>query len=200
MTDDEIQVDHPEGYAAGLPAVARSLQHLRAQTGVVRGARTLLRLNQKHGFDCPGCAWPEGDDRRTAEFCENGVKAIAEETTERRITSDFWATHSVTELSQRDGYWLGQQGRLIEPVYKAPDSDHYRPIRWGEAFALVADELHRMATPDRAVFYTSGRTSNEAAFVYQLFVRALGTNNLPDCSNMCHESSGSALSVTIGIG
>jgi formate dehydrogenase major subunit len=200
VTEERLEVGPPEDYAAGVPAVVRSVQHLREQTGLLRGTRTLLRLNQKDGFDCPGCAWPEGEHRRHAEFCENGVKAIAEETTDRRITSAFWTEHSVTDLSERDGYWLGQQGRLTEPVYKAPDSDHYRPIAWDDAFSIIATELTAMSHPDRAVFYTSGRTSNEAAYVYQLFVRALGTNNLPDCSNMCHESSGTALTETIGIG
>jgi molybdopterin-dependent oxidoreductase alpha subunit len=194
-----MRIGPPEDHAAGVPAVVRSLTHLKAQTGLVRGARTLLRLNQDDGFDCPGCAWPEGERRRHAEFCENGVKAIAEEITERRITSDFWAAHPVSELRERDGYWLGQQGRLTEPVYKAPGSDHYEPVSWDQALDVLASSL-TATSPDRAVFYTSGRTSNEAAYLYQLFVRSYGTNNLPDCSNMCHESSGSALTETIGIG
>jgi molybdopterin-dependent oxidoreductase alpha subunit len=194
-----VKVGPPEDHAAGLSAVVRSLKHLKAQTGLVRGGRTLTHLNQVDGFDCPGCAWPEGEHRRPAEFCENGVKAVAEEITERRITADFWAAHAVSDLRGRDGYWLGQQGRLTEPVYKAPGADHYEPVTWDRALDLVADEL-RATTPDRAVFYTSGRTSNEAAFLYQLLVRGYGTNNLPDCSNMCHESSGTALTETIGIG
>jgi molybdopterin-dependent oxidoreductase alpha subunit len=195
-----VKVQPPEDHAAGLPAVVRSLRHLKAQTGLVRGTRTLLQLNQAAGFDCPGCAWPEGEHRRHAEFCENGVKAIAEEITERRVTSDFWAAHSVADLRTRDGYWLGQQGRLTEPVHKPAGSDHYEPVTWEVAFDLLADELRSLSEPDRAVFYTSGRTSNEAAYLYQLLVRGLGTNNLPDCSNMCHESSGTALVETIGIG
>ncbi|MDP9182917.1 MAG: FdhF/YdeP family oxidoreductase [Actinomycetota bacterium] len=198
--DDDLTVTGPSDHAAGVPAVVRSLRMLHDQVGVVRGARTLLRLNQKHGFDCPGCAWPEGEHRRRAEFCENGVKAVAEETTERRVTDDFWAAHPISDLTQRSGYWLGQQGRLTRPVYKAPGEDAYRPVSWDEAFDLIASELRALPSPDRATFYTSGRTSNEAAFVYQLFVRAFGTNNLPDCSNMCHESSGAALTETIGIG
>ena len=139
-------------------------------------------------------------DPSRLEFCENGAKAVAEEATDRRITADFFAAHSIDELADRSDYWLGQQGRLTEPVYRAAGDDHYRPIAWDAAFALVADRLRSLASPDRAVFYTSGRTSNEAAFLYQLFVRAFGTNNLPDCSNMCHESSGVALGETIGIG
>jgi len=194
-----MKVGPPEDHAAGLPAVVRSLQHLRAQTGLVRGARTLLHLNQADGFDCPGCAWPEGEHRRTAEFCENGVKAVAEEITEKRVEGGFWTSHTLADLRSRDGYWLGQQGRLTEPVYKAPGSERYEPVTWDRALDLLATELRR-TEPERAVFYTSGRTSNEAAYLYQLLVRAFGTNNLPDCSNMCHESSGTALTETIGIG
>jgi molybdopterin-dependent oxidoreductase alpha subunit len=195
------RVEPARDHAAGVPSVVRSMRKLHEQVGVVRGGRALLRINQKHGFDCPGCAWPEGSvHRKVAEFCENGVKAVAEEATERRITADFWAEHSVSDLRAQSGYWLGQQGRLTQPVYKAPGSDHYAPISWDDALDLIVRELRGLSSPDRATFYTSGRTSNEAAFCYQLMVRAFGTNNLPDCSNMCHESSGSALTETIGIG
>jgi formate dehydrogenase major subunit len=200
VDDRHLRVSAPEDHAAGVPAVVRSMKHLLPQTGALRGARALLRMNQKHGFDCPGCAWPEGHDRRTAEFCENGVKAVAEEATERRIPSAFWDEHPIDDLATRSGYWLGQQGRLVEPVHKAPGDDRYRPISWDAALDLVADALRGCPSPDRATFYTSGRTSNEAAFLYQLLVRAFGTNNLPDCSNMCHESSGSALTETLGVG
>ena len=199
MTDERLRISAPQDHAAGLAAVVRSLRHLRAQTGLVRGSRALRQLNQADGFDCPGCAWPEGEHRRHAEFCENGVKAVAEEITDRRVDDAFWAAHPLSDLRTRSGYWLGQQGRLTRPVYKAPGSDHYEPVTWDTALDVLAAELRR-TTPDRAVFYTSGRTSNEAAFLYQLFVRELGTNNLPDCSNMCHESSGAALTETIGIG
>ncbi|MBK5305800.1 MAG: FdhF/YdeP family oxidoreductase [Frankiaceae bacterium] len=199
--DEHLRVGSAPEHAAGVPAVVRSLRMLHDQVGVARGTRALLRINQKHGFDCPGCAWPEGSThRKVAEFCENGVKAVAEEATERRITEDFWNEHPVSDLRERSGYWLGQQGRLTQPVYKPPGSDHYAPIGWDDALDLVAAELRRLDNPDRAVFYTSGRTSNEAAYLFQLFVRAYGTNNLPDCSNMCHESSGSALTETIGVG
>jgi molybdopterin-dependent oxidoreductase alpha subunit len=170
------------------------------QMGVGRSARTLLRLNQKGGFDCPGCAWPEEDKRHIAEFCENGAKAVAEEATLRRITPAFFAEHSVAELGERSGYWLGQQGRLTTPMMLDGGATHYRPVSWDEAFGVIAEELRGLGSPDEAVFYTSGRTSNEAAFLYQAFVRAYGTNNLPDCSNMCHESSGSALTETLGVG
>ena len=199
--DSNLQVGPAPDHAAGLPAVVRSLRMLRQHVGLTHGARALLRVNQKTGFDCPGCAWPEGSaHRKVAEFCENGVKAVAEETTDFRVEDDFWRAHSVSDLRTRSGYWLGQQGRLTRPVYKPAGSDHYVPIEWDDAFDLIAAELRALPNPDRAAFYTSGRTSNEAAFLYQLLVRAYGTNNLPDCSNMCHESSGSALTETIGIG
>ncbi|MBQ0864938.1 FdhF/YdeP family oxidoreductase [Streptomyces sp. A73] len=197
---DAPQVAAPARAAAGLPAVGHSLRMARQQMGVKRTALTLLRVNQKDGFDCPGCAWPEGDKRHTAEFCENGAKAVAEEATTRRVTRDFFAAHPVTDLAQRSGYWLGQQGRLTEPMYLPEGGERYEPISWDDAFALIAGELRALASPDEAVFYTSGRTSNEAAFLYQLFAREFGTNNLPDCSNMCHESSGSALTETLGVG
>jgi molybdopterin-dependent oxidoreductase alpha subunit len=168
--------------------------------GVRRTASTLSRLNQKHGFDCPGCAWPDPGHRSPAEFCENGVKAVAEEATLRRVDRDFFAAHPIAELAERSDYWLGQQGRLVEPMHRRRGGTHYEPIGWDDAFALIADRLRALPSPDAASFYTSGRTSNEAAFLYQLMVRRFGTNNLPDCSNMCHESSGAALSHSIGIG
>lgn len=186
--------------AAGLPAVAHSLLVAGQQMGVRRTAQTLLKVNQKNGFDCPGCAWPEGDRRHTAEFCENGAKAVAEEATLRRVTPEFFAAHSVSDLAARSGYWLGQQGRITQPMYLPEGAEHYEPVSWERAFAVIAEELRALASPDEAVFYTSGRTSNEAAFLFQLFAREFGTNNLPDCSNMCHESSGSALTETLGIG
>ncbi|MCK1796434.1 FdhF/YdeP family oxidoreductase [Streptomyces sp. XM4193] len=197
---DAPRVGSPQRAAAGLPAVGHALRIGEQQMGVRRTALTLLRVNQKDGFDCPGCAWPEDDKRHTAEFCENGAKAVAEEATTRRVTDGFFAEHSVADLAERSGYWLGQQGRLTSPMLLAEGADHYEPIGWDRALRLIADELRALDSPDEAVFYTSGRTSNEAAFLYQLFAREFGTNNLPDCSNMCHESSGSALSETIGVG
>ena len=198
--DADLEVSKPKTWAAGVPGVTAALRHSYAQMGVRRTALTLLRVNQKQGFDCPGCAWPEGDHRHAAEFCENGAKAVAEEATARRVTREFFAEHGVEELAGRSDHWLGQQGRLTEPMVKRAGSGHYEPVSWDEAFGLLASELNALDSPDEAVFYTSGRTSNEAAFAYQLFARAFGTNNMPDCSNMCHESSGSALSETIGIG
>ncbi|MFI9234628.1 FdhF/YdeP family oxidoreductase [Streptomyces sp. NPDC053079] len=203
-TGDPVQdapdVTAPQHAAAGLPAIAHTLRIAHDQMGVRRTALTLLKVNQKDGFDCPGCAWPEPDKRHAAEFCENGAKAVAEEATLRRVTPAFFAEHSVPSLADRSGYWLGQQGRLTHPMYLAEGAEHYEPVTWERAFDIIAGELTALTGPDEAVFYTSGRTSNEAAFLYQLFAREFGTNNLPDCSNMCHESSGSALTETIGIG
>ncbi|MPY93553.1 MAG: FdhF/YdeP family oxidoreductase [Acidimicrobiia bacterium] len=198
-SEDALVVSEPKQAAAGVPAVVASVRMAVGQMGATRSVRTLLRVNQPDGFDCPGCAWPEPNATHRIEFCENGAKAVAEEATRRRVTADLFAAHPTSVLARRSDYWLGQQGRLTEPMLKASGSDHYVPVSWDDAFRLVAAELNR-TSPERAVFYTSGRTSNEAAFLYQLFVRAYGTNNLPDCSNMCHESSGSALGETIGVG
>ncbi|MFH7596224.1 FdhF/YdeP family oxidoreductase [Streptomyces racemochromogenes] len=197
---DAPHVGPPAHAAAGLPAIGHTLKIANEQMGLLRTAQTLLKVNQKNGFDCPGCAWPEGDKRHTAEFCENGAKAVAEEATLRRVTPAFFAEHPLAELAGRSGYWLGQQGRITQPMYLPEGGDRYEPVSWERAFAIIAEELKALSSPDEAVFYTSGRTSNEAAFLFQLFAREYGTNNLPDCSNMCHESSGSALSETIGIG
>ena len=201
--EDPVRLEReaPARSAGGLPAVVSSLRHVLGEAGAIRGTRLLLGLNQVDGYDCPGCAWPDPDGRRSSfEFCENGAKAVAEEGTLARVTPGFFARHSVAELSLQSDHWLGKQGRLTDPVVLRRGSTHYEPISWDEAFTLVAGELNALGSPDEAVFYTSGRTSNEAAFLYQLFVREFGTNNLPDCSNLCHESSGSGLSETIGIG
>src|SRR4051794_37387816 len=198
--EENLRVGRAKDSAAGLPGVGVALRDSVNQMGVKRSARTLLRLNQKNGFDCPGCAWPEEDKRHIAEFCENGAKAVAEEATLRRVEPGFFFEHSVAELASHDDWWLGQQGRLTHPMILDEGATHYRPISWDDALAAIADALRGLDDPNEAIFYTSGRTSNEAAFLYQLLVRGLGTNNLPDCSNMCHESSGSALNETIGIG
>ncbi|GAA4550160.1 FdhF/YdeP family oxidoreductase [Amycolatopsis samaneae] len=205
IDETRLETGKPKGYAAGIPGVAVSLARGVEQMGAGRTVRTLRLLNQREGFDCPGCAWPEprevdGEHRKLAEFCENGAKAVAEEATKRRVGREFFAAHSVEDLNTRTDFWLGQQGRLTEPFVLREGATHYEPISWDDAFTLVADELRGLADPNEAVFYTSGRTSNEAAFLYQLLVRSFGTNNLPDCSNMCHESSGAALSAAIGIG
>ena len=169
--------------------------------GLVRGVRTLLKINQPGGVDCPGCAWPEPDRERSHfEFCENGAKHVADEATTKRVTPEFFKQWSVADLSQQSDQWLGAQGRITHPMLLHRGATHYEPVTWEDAFELMAGELNSLNYPDQAIFYTSGRTSNEAAFLYQLFVRQFGTNNLPDCSNMCHESSGSALNETIGVG
>jgi molybdopterin-dependent oxidoreductase alpha subunit len=181
--------------------VLKAAQITLSEPGLVRGVKALSHLNQFDGIDCPGCAWPDpDDDRARAEFCENGVKAIAEEATTKRVTPDFFRRWGIPQLSQQSDYWLGHQGRLTHPMVRPAGSDHYEEISWPDAFASIARELNALASPDQAIFYTSGRTSNEAAFLYQLFVRLFGTNNLPDCSNMCHESSGVALKEAIGVG
>ena len=202
QSPERLEVTAPKKWAAGVPAVKHALQYSLAQTSVPRTGVTLLTMNQVGGIDCPGCAWadPEPGHRHRNEYCENGAKHINDEATTRRVTADFFRRHSVSELGERSDLWLNQQGRLTEPMVKRPDSDYYEPISWREALELIAAELTSLDSPDEAVFYTSGRASNEAAFVLQLFARAFGTNNLPDCSNMCHESSGAALHETLGTG
>ncbi|MDX2250435.1 MAG: FdhF/YdeP family oxidoreductase [Bacteroidia bacterium] len=197
-----LKIVPPSEYAGGIPSIISSFRHIKEEMGYVRGFSTLMKMNQMTGFDCPGCAWPDPDDRRSvlAEYCENGVKAVAEEATLKRIDPEFFATHSVEEMASATDFWIGKQGRITHPMVLPEGASHYEPISWEAAFALIGDELKSLHSPDEAVFYTSGRTSNEAAFLYQLFVRAFGTNNLPDCSNMCHESSGYGLSQTVGIG
>ncbi len=196
-----IKVEKPATYAAGLPAVKVALQHVFKEMGVVKSLTALSHMNQKEGFDCPGCAWPDPEKpSKLGEYCENGAKALAEEATNKKVNRDFFATYSVEELSHWSDYQIGKSGRLIEPMVLKPDSVHYEAISWEDAYKLIADELHKLENPDQGVFYTSGRSSNEAAFLYGLFVRAFGTNNMPDCSNMCHESSGVALNETLGIG
>ena len=199
--EDAVSITSPAREAAGVKAVLVSLQRGLASMGALRTAASLLRLNQRKGFDCPGCAWPEEHGgRKLVEICESGTKAVAEEATTRVVTPEFFARHSIADLAGRPEYWLSQQGRLSHPMVLGGGDDHYRPIGWDDAFGLIAKHLHALGSPDEAVFYTSGRTSNEAAFLYQLMVRSFGTNNLPDCSNMCHESSGAALRESIGVG
>ena len=200
VDESTLEVGSPQSWAAGVPGVLHSTIPALEQMGLSRTRKTLLAMNQKDGFDCMSCAWPDPTHRKTFEFCENGAKAVTWEATPITIGSEFWAEHPVSDLLGRSEYWLGMQGRLTEPVYKAAGADHYRPVSWAEAFRLLAEKLNGLDSPNQAAFYTSGRTSNEAAFAYQLFVRAFGTNNLPDCSNMCHESSGWAMGQTIGIG
>ncbi|TFV98785.1 FdhF/YdeP family oxidoreductase [Leifsonia flava] len=200
VTDADLEVGAPSSWAAGVPGILHAMEPAVQQLGITRTMKLLATLNQKGGFDCMSCAWPDPDHRKVAEFCENGAKAVVWEATPVLVPSAFWGEHSIDDLLDRSEYWLGMQGRLTEPVYKPADSDHYAPVTWDRAFEIIAAKLTSLDSPDEASFYTSGRTSNEAAFLYQLFVRAYGTNNLPDCSNMCHESTGTAMGETLGIG
>ena len=199
--EDQAELREPDRTAAGLHALWESLKFTARETGFTRGIKDWLRVNKKDGFDCQSCAWPSPDeDRHLFEFCENGVKALTSEATKKQIGPEFFRKHSIDDLRERTDNWLELQGRLVHPMVKHEGAKHYEPIEWDEVFALLARELNSLPTPNAAAFYTSGRTSNEAAFLYQLFARQFGTNNLPDCSNMCHESSGAALNESIGIG
>jgi molybdopterin-dependent oxidoreductase alpha subunit len=187
--------------AGGAGSALAAARFAFGEMGPIRATRTLLQLNQKQGIDCPGCAWPEPDGERSHfEFCEEGAKHVADEATTKRVTPEFFAKWSVKELAEQSDLWLNQQGRITHPMVLRAGSSHYETINWPDAFALIAAELNALASPDEAIFYTSGRTSNEAAFLYQLFVRQFGTNNLPDCSNMCHESSGTGMKEALGFG
>jgi molybdopterin-dependent oxidoreductase alpha subunit len=198
----QLRLDQPQDHAAGMPAVFSSVKHILDEMDVARGAKALFSVNQTDGYDCPGCAWPDPDNERSklGEYCENGAKAIAEEATIRKLDAEFFKNNSIADLSRLNDYQIGKMGRIAQPMFLPKGELHYQPISWSEAFKRIAWHLNQLASPDEAIFYTSGRTSNEAAFLYQLFVREFGTNNLPDCSNMCHESSGVALSETLGIG
>ena len=188
--------------SVGPAAIKSALNHIKNKVGLIKGIGLLSRVNQKNGFDCPGCAWPDPDEKRAflSEYCENGAKAIAEEATKNRVSPIFFATHSIDELGKLSDYELGKKGRVTHPMILKEGATHYQEIEWQEAFIVIGNSLNNLKSPNEAIFYTSGRTSNEAAYLYQLFVRQYGTNNLPDCSNMCHESSGSALTETLGIG
>ncbi|WP_462265376.1 FdhF/YdeP family oxidoreductase [Mucilaginibacter sp.] len=198
----ELKVTEPKKWAAGIPAVLAAFEDVLQETGPTRGMGALLKMNQKTGFDCSSCAWPDPDDDRSpiAEYCENGAKALAEEATLKKVTSEHFARYSVAELSRMSDMEIGKMGRLAEPMYLPADGTHYQPISWDKAYQKIAEHLNGLASPNEAAFYTSGRTSNEASFMYQLFVREFGTNNMPDCSNMCHESTSVALAEAIGIG
>jgi molybdopterin-dependent oxidoreductase alpha subunit len=189
-----------KGAAGGWGALISVTHFWLTSDNALKNIRTMLKTNQNGGFDCPGCAWGDSPESGLVKFCENGAKAVNWEATKRRVDAAFFAKHSVTSLLQQSDYWLEYQGRLTEPMAYDPASDRYQPIRWADAYALIAKHLNGLSSPDQAEFYTSGRASNEAAFLYQLFVRAFGTNNFPDCSNMCHEASGVALSQSVGVG
>ncbi|MBT8284138.1 MAG: molybdopterin-dependent oxidoreductase, partial [Flavobacteriaceae bacterium] len=197
----ELRIKEPMRIAAGTEGIYHALKHSFKEMGVIRSIPALFKMNQKDGFDCPSCAWPDPEHPSPiAEYCENGAKALADEATTSHIGKEFFAKYSVEELSRLTDYQINSFGRLTEPLILKADSLHYEPISWEASYQLIADHLHNMDDPDEAIFYTSGRSSNEAAFLYGMFARAMGTNNLPDCSNMCHESSGVALSETLGIG
>ncbi|KPE49051.1 FdhF/YdeP family oxidoreductase [Chryseobacterium indologenes] len=198
----DLKLTHVEKAAAGIPAVMAAFSDLFEEKAPVRGMRALFKMNQMGGFDCPSCAWPDPDDERSVlgEYCENGAKALAEEATTKKVTPEFFKQNSVYDLAKLDDYQIGKMGRLTDPMYLPQGAIHYQPITWENAFKKIAEHLNALESPDEAAFYTSGRTSNEASFVYQLFAKEFGTNNMPDCSNMCHETSGSALRPTIGIG
>jgi len=193
---------HAEHSSVGMPAILSSLKHMGRFMDWPTALKASLKMNQKDGFDCPGCAWPDPDDDRSSlgEYCENGIKALAEEATKAKADPDFFEKNSVPDLSSWGEYQLGKSGRITQPMHLAKGSTHYAPISWEGAFDLIATHLTSLKDPNEAIFYTSGRTSNEAAFLYGTLARALGTNNLPDCSNMCHECSGFGLSKTLGIG
>ncbi|MCM5662115.1 FdhF/YdeP family oxidoreductase [Galbibacter mesophilus] len=196
-----IELKAPTSYAAGMLGVKVALEHSFKEMGVARSFQALGKMNQKEGFDCPSCAWPDPENRsKLGEYCENGAKALAEEATTKRVDAAFFQKYSVEELSLWSDYEIGKSGRIEAPMFLAEGSSHYQPISWEKAFEIIAEELHQLNNPNEAIFYTSGRSSNEAAFLYGMFARAFGTNNLPDCSNMCHESSGVALGETLGIG
>ena len=204
IEEEEIFLSEGDKVAAGAKALTSSFKHIAREGNATGCTKSLFSLNQVDGYDCPGCAWPDPDDAEDrsslGEYCENGVKAVAEETTAERVTPEFFAQHSIQEISQWSDYKIGKSGCITQPMILKAGSNHYEPISWEDAFATIAKELNSLDSPDEAIFYTSGRTSNEAAFLYQLFVRQYGTNNMPDCSNMCHETSGSALSKVVGIG
>jgi len=187
----DSRITEPKQWAAGIPAVTAALTDVLKEAGAVRGMEGLFHMNKKGGFDCSSCAWPDPDDDRSpiAEYCENGAKAFAEEATTKKLTAEFFAQNSVADLAKLNDYEIGKKGRIAQPVYLPKGGTHYQPISWDAAFKKIADHLNALESPDEAAFYTSGRTSNEASFTYQLFVREFGTNNMPDCSNMCHEST-----------
>ena len=186
--------------AAGWGALKYVALNLLKEKVSAGNYRTLFGQNQPDGFDCPGCAWPDREHASTFEFCENGAKAVAAESTGKRVRPEFFLRHTVAELMQQSDYELEQHGRLTDPMVYDAESDQYRVIAWDQAYALAARHLNALDDPNQAAFYTSGRASNEAAFLYQLFVRAYGTNNFPDCSNLCHEATSRGLPGTVGIG
>ena len=195
-----LKIKTTKSVAAGIPAATSSMVHGLKKMGISKTVKTLVTVNQPDGFDCPGCAWPDPEHSTAFEFCENGAKAVADEAMKAKVNPNFFEKYTVQELSQKSDFWLNSQGRISTPMVLKPGSNNYEEISWNDAFNLISKTVSDSGDPNRSVFYTSGRTSNEAAFLYQLFARTLGTNNMPDCSNMCHESSGRGLGEAIGIG
>ena len=201
FTVGNVRVGRASEEAAGIPAIWNTMLYGIGEMGPIRSSEAFVKINQVTGFDCQSCAWPSPDKKRKIfEFCENGAKAVSDESTKKRITPEFFGQHSIEDLAAQSDYWLNQQGRLTTPMVRHANATHYQPIAWADAFTLIADELNHLDLPNQACFYTSGKTTNESAFLLQLFARQLGTNNLPDCSNMCHESSGVAMVETLGVG
>src|ERR1700724_2883298 len=201
FTLGNLRVGPASEEAAGIPAIWNTMLYGIGEMGPIRSSEAFLKINHVTGFDCQSCAWPSPDKKRKIfEFCENGAKALSDESTKKRIGPDFFAQYSIADLAAKSDYWLNQQGRLTSPMVRHANAAHYQPITWPEAFTMIAEELHRLDSPNKACFYTSGKTTNEPAFLLQLFARQFGTNNLPDCSNMCHESSGVAMVETLGVG
>ncbi len=197
----KLRIGRASEEAAGIPAIWNTTLYGIGDMGPVRSSEAFVKINQVTGFDCQSCAWPSPDKKRKVfEFCENGAKAVSDESTKRRIGPEFFAQYSISDLAAKSDYWLNQQGRLTSPMVRHANATHYQPITWSEAFTMIAEELNGLDSPNRATFYTSGKTTNEPAFLLQLFARQFGTNNLPDCSNMCHESSGVAMVETLGVG
>ncbi|MFY9791319.1 MAG: FdhF/YdeP family oxidoreductase [Candidatus Sulfotelmatobacter sp.] len=197
----KLRIGRASEEAAGIPAIWNTMVYGIGEAGPIRSAEAFVKINQVTGFDCQSCAWPSPDKKRKIfEFCENGAKAVSDESTKKRIGPEFFARHSIADLAAKSDYWLNEQGRLTSPMVRHANATHYQPITWPQAFAMIAEELNRLDSPDQACFYTSGKTTNEPAFLLQLFARQFGTNNLPDCSNMCHESSGVAMVETLGVG
>src|SRR5258707_4381963 len=197
----KLRIGRASEEAAGIPAIWNTMLYGIGEMGPVRSSEAFLNINQITGFDCQSCAWQSADKKRKIlEFCEKGAKAVYDESTKKRIGVEFFAKYSIAELAAKSDYWLNQRGRLTSPMVRHAKATHYQPITWSEAFRMIAEELNRLDSPSQACFYTSGKTTNEPAFLLQLFARQFGTNNLPDCSNMCHESSGVAMVETLGVG
>ncbi|MDQ2623074.1 MAG: molybdopterin-dependent oxidoreductase, partial [Actinomycetota bacterium] len=193
FTDADLTVGPPKKSAAGISSISHAMGPALRTMGPGRSFRAAFTMNHKRGFDCPSCAWISEDKPPAIDFCENGFKSLTSELAPVVVPPEFWEANPLSSMLDKSEFWLGRQGRITTPVYRAKGSDHYEPVTWDRALSLVADRLRSLDSPDDAVFYTSGRIMNEPAFIYQLFAREFGTNNLPDCSNMCHEATGTGM-------